>query len=127
MYPLLTAASGTRFDRRALVIESHPDLRTVLHGLLDAHGWFVMSTTRARDAATLARGTLPQVVFLDLEVRDMVADDVARQLRTASREALILGTTTQVGTRARRGCDAVLVKPFDLDFAALSFLIERYN
>lgn len=113
-----------------LVIESHTDLRATLHDLLDANGWFVMSTGRSGDAVTLARGSSPQLVLLDLQLDDVRA--LARQVRAICPRAVILGTTTNPvsslvdGARAA-GVDAILLKPFELDFAQLAFLVEPFN
>lgn len=114
-----------------LVIESHTDLRSTLHDLLDAHGWFVMSTGRGGDAVTLARGSSPQLVLLDLQLDDVSALLLAFQVRAACPNAIIIGTTTNplssVTDCAKTAVDSILLKPFELDFAHLAFLVEPYN
>lgn len=115
-----------------LVIESHTDLRSTLHDLLDANGWFVLSTGRGADAVTLARGSSPQLVLLDLQLGDVSALLLARQVRAICPSTIIVGTTTNplsstTDCAKTAGIDSVLLKPFELDFAQLAFLVEPFN
>lgn len=125
-------AVNASFQRRVLVIEAHTDLRTMLHSLLDFHRWFVMSTARGSDAVTLARGMQPQLIMLDMQLGDVSALLLARQLRAVCPNVIILGTTTnplsRIMTAVREaGVDSVLLKPFELDFAELAYLVEPFN
>jgi len=123
------------FERRALVVEQHGDLRQTLHALLDHRGWFVMSTPRGLDAMTIASGLTPQLVLLDMQLLDLDPLGLVRTVRHACRDLnmKVFGMTTSplIGSEERAlrraGLDGVWLKPFDLDLDGLESLTECYN
>ncbi len=101
-----------------LVIDDHPDSRTIGRLLLESAGYHVIEACTGPDGLSAAREYLPSVVLLDIVLPGLDGWHVARQLRwgaTTHHMVLIampaLGGVPDVTRSFQVGFDEVLIKP----------------
>jgi len=101
-----------------LVIDDHPDSRTIGRLLLESAGYGVIEACTGPDGLSAAREYLPSVVLLDIVLPGLDGWHVARQLRWgATTHHMVLIAMTALGgvpdvTRSFQvGFDEVLIKP----------------
>ena len=104
--------------RKVLIVDDHDDLRKSIAHLLKAWGCSVAEAVDGPTALSAAKSFEPDVVILDLSLRDVSGLDVARRLREriAPRQAYLIALTAFSDPRVRDAClaagfDAYLVKP----------------
>ena len=100
---------------RLLVVEDDEDLRDVLAEVLGAAGYEVMTAGAGDEALSLACGSPPALVLLDLMLPGIDGYTFCREFRQRS-EAPIIVVSGRVGERDRvraldLGADAYLIKP----------------
>lgn len=102
-----------------LVAEDHPEHREYVVRLLRAFGFRTIPVSTAEEALHLARTEYPDLLLLDIVLRDGDGRAAARRLREAPETAHlpILAVSGLVLPRDREecfeaGCDAYLKKPF---------------
>jgi len=99
-----------------LVVEDEVKLRDLLRSYLERAGYAVLSTESGADAITLARGSRPDLVILDLRLPDIGGEEVAREIRGFSDVGIIMLTAkTAEEDRIRGlevGADDYVTKPF---------------
>lgn len=103
---------------RVLLIDDNADALYLMQILLSTLGYTTETAGSGKDGIALARTFVPDVVFLDLGMPDMLGYDVARALRKIPQleHAFILALTgwNDQATRAaviEAGFDRHLVKP----------------
>lgn len=122
-----TVASGVR----VLVVDDNEDASELLSMLLELHGMVAKVVHRGRDVAGAVEAHRAELVLLDLGLPDVSGYDVARQLRQAGHDRLVIVALTgfsHADARARvneAGFDGHLVKPLNLEH--LAGLTERFR
>ena len=107
---------------RILVVEDNRDIANVLQLFLTSRGYLVKVTPRGRDALSLSRLELPNLILLDILLPDLDGYEVCRALRTSPRTGHIpIIFLTQKDERSDRiaglqlGVDDYITKPFDIE------------
>jgi PleD family two-component response regulator len=107
---------------RILLVEDNRDISNVLHLYLTNQGYLVKTTPRGRDALSLSRLELPNLILLDILLPDLDGYEVCRTLRTSPRTGHIpIIFLTQKDERSDRitglqlGVDDYITKPFDIE------------
>jgi DNA-binding response OmpR family regulator len=107
---------------RILVVEDNRDIAKVLELFLNEQGYLVKVTPRGRDALSLSRLELPNLILLDILLPDLDGYEVCRALRTSPRTGHIpIIFLTQKDERSDRitglqlGVDDYITKPFDIE------------
>lgn len=101
---------------RILVVEDEASISEPLCSALEREGFVPAVAKTAAEAMTLARGTDPDVILLDLMLPDGDGRDVCRSIRVFSEVPIIMLTAR--GTEVDRivgleiGADDYVVKPF---------------
>jgi signal transduction histidine kinase/CheY-like chemotaxis protein len=72
------------FSRRVLVVEDNADLRETMCALLQSRGCTVAGAADGRTAIALARQSLPEVAFVDIDLPDISGYEVARSFAASS-------------------------------------------
>jgi len=114
-------ASCTPTVLDVLIVDDSEDMAETLSALLGERGHRVRIAPNGARALEALEQDAPDVVLLDVGLPDMDGYEVAAAMRARFaadlRIVAITGFTSDVvRERARRsGCDACLVKPFDLD------------
>jgi CheY-like chemotaxis protein len=106
-----------------LVAEDSADTRTVLRHALASFGYQVVEASDGREAVEMALSECPDLVVMDLNMPVMdglAATERIRELRERCGDVPIVAATAfdTYGMREaalEAGCDAYLLKPFDLD------------
>jgi PleD family two-component response regulator len=107
---------------RLLVVEDNRDIANVLNLYLSGQGYQVKVTPRGRDALSLSRLELPNLILLDILLPDLDGYEVCRALRSSPRTGHIpIIFLTQKDERSDRitglqlGVDDYITKPFDIE------------
>ncbi len=107
--------------RRVLIIEDEPDLARVMEYNLQAAGFAVRATDRARDGLRLAQEGHFDVILLDLMLPDGSGTDVCRSLKSDARtKSIPVIMVTAKGEEVDRivglelGADDYVTKPFSI-------------
>jgi CheY-like chemotaxis protein len=112
---------------RVLVVEDDADLREVIVLALEQQGFAVEAAENGLDAmVSLAFRPCPDAVVLNLHMPVVSGADFIEAVRGDPALAalpVILVTGARVPPEVRRGADAVIAKPFEID--ALTKAIER--
>jgi DNA-binding response OmpR family regulator len=99
-----------------LVVEDERKLRDLVRSYLERAGFSVLSTGSGAEAITMAAGSAPDLVVLDLGLPDVPGETVARELRAmAATPILMLTAKTTQEDRIRGlelGADDYVTKPF---------------
>lgn len=111
------------FRRRVLVVDEDAGQRDLLRRSLSRAGFEVCEAETGAEALRLARDVKPNVVLLEVQLPDMSAGELCRQLKTGEqtrRIAIIqLSATFAPGSDGERaliqGADDLLVVPIQLD------------
>jgi CheY-like chemotaxis protein len=130
MADALVASPGLPMSRTpsVLVVDSHPDAAESTALVLLLHGIPARVTHGRTEALEAVRGWTPDVVVLDIPLRDGDGYHLMGELRVVLRHLpLTIVVTALPGCEAESrlaGCDHHFLKP--LDPRALVDLIERY-
>lgn len=107
---------------RLLVVEDDPDIGNMLRIFFSGRGYTVHVTSRGRDALTLTRQELPNLIILDIMLPDLDGYAVCKELRTVPRTSHVpIIFLTQKDERTDRitglqlGVDDYITKPFDIE------------
>jgi DNA-binding response OmpR family regulator len=99
-----------------LLVEDERKLRDLVRSYLERAGFTVLSTGSGAEAISLASGTAPDLVVLDLGLPDIPGESVARELRAAGPVPILMLTAraTQEDRIAglELGADDYVTKPF---------------
>lgn len=107
-------------SRRVLVVDDYADTVTTMCEALNASGCTAVGVHTGRQAITMTRVFLPDVVLLDLGLPDIPGLDVARAIRQVNQRLVIIVITgwTQSTLRERayanNDIDAFEIKPAEL-------------
>jgi CheY-like chemotaxis protein len=115
------ARSGAEKPLRVLLVEDNRDARTTLRMLLTmGHGHTVEEAGDGASGVRAAVNSTPDVALVDLGLPDMDGCEVARAIRAATGDAVVLIALTGYASDADRhravdaGFDHYLVKPVEL-------------
>ncbi len=102
--------------RRALVVEADPGTRKVCQGVLDSYGMVADMVESGVAAVSRARRKPPDVIIMDLQLRDSPGLEVIQWLRSnpalRSTPVIVLTTNAHDVSRSKSwSVDAVLLKP----------------
>ena len=112
-----------------LVVDDFPDGRDMLSEYLTFKGFSVHAASAGAEAVEIARRITPDVILMDLQMPGTDGCEATRQLKADPKTKGI--TVVVVTARALQkdadiareaGCDAVIVKPFDMAVLADSLL-----
>jgi len=99
-----------------LVVEDEPAMQRLLHLLLDANGYRVLTAATAAEASIRAAETPPDLVILDLGLPDQDGIELIRRLRTwLTAHILVLSARNHEQDKVRaldEGANDFLTKPF---------------
>ena len=124
------AAEGTKTPphqqnaqrKRILVVEDHPLSLVLLKQLLKAHGYEILGTPEGLQALDLARDEQPDLILMDIRLRDISGLDVIRLLKQddQTKTIPIIAVTALASPEHEKkglesGCDAYIPKPITLD------------
>jgi signal transduction histidine kinase len=103
-----------------LVVDDEPRSRELFRGLLEAHGYAVLTACSGVEGLALAREQGPDVVLLDVMMPHLDGLEVCRQLKGEERTAVtpvLLVTSVDARQERLRGVEAgandFIIKPFD--------------
>lgn len=104
----------------ALVVEDDPDIRMLEVELLENDGFDVLEARNGEEALHLAREHQPGVVLLDIALPRASGFDVLRTLKSQQATSqipvvLLSAYAGLVDNCQRRGANACVQKPFDVD------------
>ncbi len=115
--------------RRILLVEDHPEIRSLLELALKRAGWEVVTARNGLDAIATLASSLPDVILLDLEMPGMDGWGVLarRAVEPAWMRVPVIAMSAAheyASAILELGADAFLGKPFAVDdlFAALQSL-----
>jgi CheY-like chemotaxis protein len=102
--------------RRALIVEADPGTRKAFQGVLNRYGMVADMVDNGVAAVARARRKVPDVIIMDLQLRDSAGLEVIQWLRSnpalRSTPVIVLTTNAHDVSRSRSWTvDAVLVKP----------------
>lgn len=128
-----TPTGRTRGALKVLVVDDSAELRALHARHLEAPGLKVYTAGHGARLLHLLRGTVPDVVVVDVDAPEMSGLSFCRQLRDHEPTrhvpvVAVTGDTALHGAAAiQSGCDVVLRKPCsqDLLLAAVRLLLER--
>jgi len=117
--------------KRILIVEDNELNMKLLHDILEAHGYAIITSREGGQGLALARETRPDLILMDLQLPDISGLDAVRQLKDdeATRDIPIVAVTAfaMVGDERKAlmgGCDAYVAKPIALrDFLDM---VERF-
>lgn len=108
-----------RMSKRLLIVDDEPNLLRALEAFLTAEGFDVTTARSGAEALVKIAQTVPDLIISDIRMPGMNGYELARQLRDASRTALVpivfLTAKGETGDRVegfRAGVDAYFTKPF---------------
>jgi len=107
--------------KRILIVEDNEiDLR-LLRDILVVHGYETLQTGYGLEAINLAWANLPDLILMDIQLRDVSGLEVTRRLREDNRSEripIIAVTAFAMGWHEREaldsGCNAYLSKPITM-------------
>ncbi len=109
-------------EGRILIVEDDAELAERLKGYFQARGYEVRAVGSGREALSLSRLWIPEIVIQDIRLPDMDGFEVARRLAENPRTSSVgIFFLTQLGDRESRlqglklGAVDYMAKPFDLD------------
>lgn len=101
---------------RVLVVEDDPSIALIEREALEREGFEVSVTASGADALGLARSVQPDLIILDHGLPDIDGIEVLREIRSASRVAIIVVTgRSEEAVRVESleaGADDYVIKPF---------------
>ncbi len=105
---------------RLLLVDDEDNLRTMLAAALSHSGFDVVSVSNGRDALTMTKEVLPDLILLDVMMPDLDGFEVCRRLRAEYVKVPIIFLTARDETSDKvrgltTGGDDYLVKPFSLE------------
>ncbi len=107
---------------RVLIVDDSPTETYAFQGMLEKHGFGVLTADNGADGVALARQELPDVVLMDIVMPGLNGFQATRQLTKGSDTAhipvIIVTTKDQETDRVwgrRQGASGYLVKPVDED------------
>lgn len=105
---------------RVLIVDDSPTETYAFQGMLEKHGYEVLTADNGADGVALARQELPDVVLMDIVMPGLNGFQATRQLTkgadTAHIPVVIVTTKDQETDRVwgrRQGASGYLVKPVD--------------
>jgi CheY-like chemotaxis protein len=105
-----------------LVVEDHPDNRTLVSKVLRRAGFAILETDRAEGLQALTARQRPDVILMDIELPGQSGYEAVQQLKadpaTASIPIIALTAYAMSEDRQRclrAGCNGYLSKPLDID------------
>ncbi len=105
---------------RVLIVDDSPTETYAFQGMLEKHGFEVLTADNGADGVALARQELPDVVLMDIVMPGLNGFQATRQLTKGSDTAhipvVIVTTKDQETDRVwgrRQGASGYLVKPVD--------------
>lgn len=107
--------------KRILIVEDNELNMKLLHDVLEAHGYHIITSRQGRSAHPLAREHRPHLILMDIQLPDISGLEAARRLKAdaATRDIPIIAVTAfaMAGDERRTlesGCDAYIAKPIRL-------------
>jgi two-component system cell cycle response regulator DivK len=115
-----------------LIVEDNELNRRLLHDVLEAHGYAILSADRGSVAVEMAREHHPDLILMDIQLPDISGLEATHQLKedAATRSIPIVAVTAfaMAGDERRTldaGCDAYIAKPIRLqEFLAI---VEKFT
>ena len=112
-----------------LVVDDFPDGRELLAEYLTFKGFSVSEASGGAEAVDIARRITPDVILMDLQMPGIDGWEATRQLKAdpKTKGITVVAVTARAlqddaDTAREAGCDAVIVKPFDMAVLADSLL-----
>lgn len=91
-------------DRRILMIEDEPGIRSFASRALSTAGFAVAEAADGREGLRIARSEPPDVVVLDLGLPDLAGEEVLRRLRQERPDQAVLVWSAAADRDAERRC-----------------------
>jgi CheY-like chemotaxis protein len=113
-----SAMNKTSYPKRVLVIEDNIDAADSLVQLLQIFGHQALAVYTAREAFNLLNTYQADIVLLDIGLPDMSGYEVARQIRQANQEIVLVALTgyiPDVNLAHAAGFNKQVTKPIMLD------------
>jgi DNA-binding NarL/FixJ family response regulator len=120
--------------KRLLVVDDEPNLLRAVAVCLRAEGYEVITARSGAEALVRLAETVPDLIVSDIRMPGMDGYQLARQIRTSARTALVpivfLTAKDETADRIegfRAGVDAYLTKPFEPDelVAVITNILSR--
>jgi DNA-binding NarL/FixJ family response regulator len=120
--------------KRLLVVDDEPNLLRAVAVCLRTEGYEVMTARTGAEALVRLAETVPDLIVSDIRMPGMDGYQLARQIRTSARTALVpivfLTAKDETADRIegfRAGVDAYLTKPFEPDelVAVITNILSR--
>ena len=107
--------------KRILIVEDNELNMKLLHDVLEAHGYAMITTGEGAAAIALARDYQPDLILMDLQLPDVSGFDAVRQLKddeqTRAIPVVAVTAFAMVGDERKAlmsGCDGYVAKPIRL-------------
>jgi DNA-binding NarL/FixJ family response regulator len=120
--------------KRLLVVDDEPNLLRAVAAALRTEGYEVVTARNGREALVRVAESVPDLVISDIRMPGMDGYQLANQLRSAARTALVpvifLTAKDETSDRVagfRSGVDAYITKPFEPDelLAVIHSILNR--
>ncbi len=105
--------------KKALVVEDHPDILTVLGFQMELMGVSVITANNGKEGVKKAMEEVPNLIFMDIMMPVMDGRDATRLIRSnpETQNIPILVSTALANTSVcesciEAGCNAYITKPF---------------
>ena len=101
-----------------LVVDDDPDIRTLVHMVLEEEGYDVMAAGNGREALTRVQQQEPALILLDLNMPIMSGWELHDELRSRQIGVPVVYMTAAQRARAEaesHGAQGFLAKPFGLN------------
>lgn len=108
---------------KILYVEDNPDNMTLVRRALEARGYEVLWAPNGLKGVEMAEADQPDVILLDINLPDIDGYEVARRLRSSSKNFLVYVPIIAVTANALRGdaekalasgCDVYMSKPINI-------------
>lgn len=110
-----------------LVVDDDPDIRTLVHMVLEEEGYDVMAAGDGREALTRVQQRQPALILLDLNMPVMSGWELHEELRSRQIGVPVVYMTAAQRARSEaesHGAQGYLAKPFGLN--ELLATVERF-
>jgi CheY-like chemotaxis protein len=103
-------------SQRILIVEDDPRSLFALRAVLEQHGFEVVATANANEAAAMDATAL-RAALIDLRLPEMPGDELARGLRKKNPQLKLMFMTAYAPAKIDGGLEdaTVLIKPLQLD------------
>lgn len=117
---------GPGRNTKVLIVDDDPEIVKVIRYTMETNGFKTINTLHGAEVTDLIRDEKPNVVLLDIMMKDMDGYEVLRRIRASEdiKDTIVIfvsakASSDDIETGLEMGADGYLVKPF-----AIKSLVE---